>query len=86
MPQGTEAAGLPATFQSATYAIDGIERSEARTVPTPSRRPTCGGRCAMVGVSSTSTSSKTRFAFADTFSVWPSAQSRTRGRTQEPSR
>ena len=50
----------------------------APTVPVPSRTPTAGGRCAIVGVSSTSQSSKTRLAFADTFSVCASAQSRTR--------
>ena len=33
-------------------------------MPRPSRMPTAGGRCAMAGVSSTSTRSKTRFAFA----------------------
>ena len=39
-PQGTAAAGLPATFHSAAYAIIGIARSAARTVPAPSRTPT----------------------------------------------
>ncbi len=40
----------------------------------------------MVGVSSTSHESKTRLAFADTFSVCASAQSMTRGVTQVPIR
>ena len=40
------------------------EASAEPTVPLPSRIPTGGGRCAMVGVSSTSTESKTRLAFA----------------------
>ena len=44
-PRGTEAAGLPATFQIAAYAIAGMDRSAERTGPRrrgPRRR--VGGR------------------------------------------
>ncbi len=85
-PHGTEAAGLPATFQRATYAMAGIDASAEPTVPLPPRIPTWGGRCAIVGVSSTSQSSKTRLAFTDTFSVCARAQSMTFGVTHEPIR
>ncbi len=64
----------------------GSDRSEERTVPTPSRMPVCGGRMASVGVRSTSHSAKTRFARAETFSVCPSAHRMTPGRTQAPMR
>ena len=55
-------------------------------MPTPSRTPTSGGRCATVGVSSTSHRSKTRSAFRATCSPCRIAHSRTRGVTQRPRR
>ena len=60
--------------------------SDEATVPRPSRIPTRGGRCAIVGVISTSMSSKTRLALTATLSPARIAHSRTRGVTQEPSR
>ena len=48
-PRGTAAAGLPATFQIAAYAIAGRARSEAPTVPVPAITPVSGGRWAIVG-------------------------------------
>ena len=86
MPLGTAAAGLPATFQMAAYAIAGIDASDDRTVPLPSMIPSLGGRCAMAGVSRTSRSSKTRLVLALIRSVCLSANSMTRGVTQLPSR
>ena len=64
----------------------GIAASDEPTVPFPSITPTRGGRWAVVGVSRTSTSSKTRLAWRETSSLWRSAQSRTFGVTHAPSR
>ena len=79
MPAGTEAAGLPVTFHSAVYAIIGVRpqgRTHGAALVQDARRER--GRWAIVGVRSTSTSSKTRLALALTFSPMRSAQSMTR--------
>ena len=64
----------------------GDELGPLHGVPVPMRTPVRAGRCGCVGVRRTSTSSKTRLAFCDTFQVARTAKSMTRGVTQEPIR
>ena len=79
LPFGTSAKDL-------VLAIIGCAASDARGAPPLSSTPTGRGRWAIVGVSSTSTSSKSRLALAATFSPARIARRITAGRTQLPSR